>query len=79
MTTKITNVIPKDHLILSVSFSDGITRKYDCNRISHRNDYYNKLKDVSFFKNVHVDVGGHGVSWDDHVDLSEFEILENSM
>ena len=76
---KIINVLPKEHLILSVSFSDGITREYDCKKISSRNDHYKKLEDNSFFKNVHIDTGGHGLSWDDYVDISEFEILENSI
>lgn len=77
--SKITNILPKDNLILSVSFSDGITRKYDCKQISSRNDHYKKLEDNSFFKNVNIDNGGHGLSWDDYVDISEFEILENSI
>ncbi|MGL1891412.1 MAG: DUF2442 domain-containing protein [Spirochaetaceae bacterium] len=76
---KIINVYPKEHLILSIIFSDGVTREYDCSKIINRNDHYEKLKDDNFFKNVHIDVGGHGISWDDYVDISEYEILENSI
>ena len=76
---KIIDVLPKEKLILSVEFSDGITRLYDCNNVINRNEYYKKLNDINFFKNVHVDAGGHGISWDDYVDISEYEILENSI
>lgn len=76
---KIIDVLPMDNLILSVKFSDGKTRNYDCNKILNRNEHYQKLSDINFFKNVHVDTGGHGLSWDDYVDVSEYEILENSI
>lgn len=76
---KIIDVTPKDNLILTVKFSDGITRNYDCNNILNRNEHYQKLSDLNFFKTVHVDVGGHGLSWDDYVDISEYEILENTI
>lgn len=79
MIPTILNVLPKEQLILSVEFSDGIIRLYDCNNIVNRNEYYHKLNDINFFKNVHVDTGGHGISWDDNVDVSEYEILENSI
>lgn len=74
---KITNVVPKENLTLIVSFSDGAVKNYDCKHVAERNEYYQRLKDHYFFKNVHIDTGGHGLSWDDHVDLSEYEILQN--
>lgn len=75
---KIVDVLPMKKLVLSVKFSDGITRNYDCNNILNRNEHYQKSTDFNFFKNVHIDIGGHGLSWDDYVDISEYEILENS-
>lgn len=75
---KITDVHTKPDLILAVTFSDGITRRYDCSKVINRNEHYKKLEDINFFKNVHIDIGGHGLSWDDYVDISEYEILENS-
>ncbi len=75
---KIINVLPKDNLILNVEFSDGQTKLFDCHKVINRNEHFQKLKDNSFFKNVHVDVGGHGLSWDDYVDISEYEIIQDS-
>lgn len=75
--SKITNVVAEENLVLIVSFSDGSVKNYDCNQVVERNEYYQRLKDPYFFKNVHIDTGGHGLSWDDDVDISEFEILQN--
>lgn len=75
---KIVDVKVIQNLILSVIFSDGNTRTYDCTKVIDRNEHYKRLEDFNFFKNVHIDAGGHGLSWDDYVDISEYEILENS-
>ena len=75
---KIIDVSPQDNLILLIKFSDGKIRNYDCKKILDRNEYYQRLKNKNYFKNVQIDSGGHGVSWDDNVDISEHEILTNS-
>lgn len=74
---KITDVNTKENLILTVTFADGKSRNYDCHKVLNRNDHYKQLEDIHFFKNVHIDTGGHALSWSDYVDISEFEILEN--
>ncbi|MBN2652582.1 MAG: DUF2442 domain-containing protein [Spirochaetales bacterium] len=61
-----------------MDFSDGKTREYDCSNITNRNENFKKLENFNFFKTVHIDAGGHGLSWDDYVDVSEYEILNNS-
>ena len=33
----------------------------------------------AFFKAVTVDPGGYGVSWDDEMDLSEYELWNNGV
>jgi hypothetical protein len=35
------------------------------------------LKDKFIFKSVRVDEGGYGISWDDEIDLSEYELWKN--
>jgi hypothetical protein len=35
------------------------------------------LKNETFFKLARVDLGGYGVSWNDDVDLSEYELWVN--
>lgn len=76
---KIVNVIPEKNLLLIVTFSDGSKRYYDCNQVLDRNEYYNRLNNFHYFKNVQIDNGGHGVSWDDEVDISEYEIFKNGV
>ena len=36
------------------------------------------LKNDAFFKTVKTDAGGYGISWNDDVDLSEYELWTNS-
>ena len=36
---------------------------------------YELLLDKDFFRTVKVDAGGYGVSWNDEIDISEYEIL----
>jgi hypothetical protein len=37
------------------------------------------LDNDAFFKSVRVDAGGYGISWNDEVDLSEFELWTNGV
>jgi hypothetical protein len=37
------------------------------------------LKHEAFFKAVTVDPGGYGISWDDEMDLSEYELWNNGV
>lgn len=76
---KITMVIPEKDMVLAVSFSDGSTKYFDCKRIKDRNAYHHRLENSLYFKNVRIDVGGHGVSWDDEVDISEHELYEHGV
>jgi hypothetical protein len=39
---------------------------------------FKALENEAFFRSVKVDSGGYGVSWDDAVDLSEYELWVNS-
>ncbi len=43
----------------------------------NRNEYYQKLRNSGFLKNDHVDAGSSGLSWNDEVDISEYEIYQN--
>lgn len=78
MIPKIIAVSAKQDLLLVVNFSDGFVREYDCKNILYRNEHYTKLHDENFFKSFHIDTGGHGISWDDYVDISEYEIIQNA-
>lgn len=61
---------------LLVVFNDGSKRIYDCGQLLNRAEF-EPLKNVAFFRQVRVDAGGYGVSWNDRIDLSEYELWTN--
>jgi hypothetical protein len=63
-------------LKLAVGFDNGIEKEYDCAPLLARLSFQ-LLKDPGFFRAVRVDAGGYGVSWNDDVDLSEYELWTN--
>lgn len=76
---KIKNVKVIREYVLLVTFLDGMQKKYDCSKLFNENPVFLKLKDMALFKNVSVDPGGYGISWDDEVDLSEHELWEKGV
>jgi hypothetical protein len=75
-TPKVESVRPLDGKRLWVMFGNGVERIYDCNQLLHL-EMFHALKDDAFFKLVKVDAGGYGISWNDDVDLSEYEVWVN--
>ena len=61
---------------LYVVFHDGSKRVYDCQPLLDRERFHH-LKNCGFFRTVHVDAGGYGISWNDNIDLSEYELWTN--
>jgi hypothetical protein len=59
-----------------VEFNDGSKRLYDCRPLLDR-EGFDLLRTEAFFRAVRVDVGGYGVSWNDDIDLSEYELWTN--
>ena len=51
---------------------------YDCKRLFQRPEFL-LLKEEPFFKSVRVDVGGYGISWNDNIDISEYELWTNGI
>ena len=63
---------------LRIQFSQGVTKDYDINPLFNKWEAFRELKtDKELFKNVRVDVGGYGVIWNDHLDLSCDELYTN--
>jgi hypothetical protein len=58
---------------LLVAFRDGSERIYDCSPLLQRPGFQ-LLSSPAFFHAVHVDPGGYGISWNDEIDLSEYEL-----
>lgn len=77
MFHKIKNVVPLNNYIISVSFVEGVTKKYDVKPLFDRFKLFNNLKENDLFKKVHVGVGGYAIIWNDEIDLACDEIYEN--
>jgi len=75
---KILKVIPLADKKLSVLFDNGKTKTYDCKQLLKK-PAFSLLKEEPFFKSVKVEVGGYGISWNDNVDISEYELWTNGM
>ncbi|MDX9979632.1 MAG: DUF2442 domain-containing protein [Lentisphaeria bacterium] len=75
MTTlpKIASVQAAEKMRLLVTFRNGEGRIYDCRQLLSRSRFH-LLADPGFFRAVKVDAGGYGVSWNDDLDLSEYEL-----
>jgi hypothetical protein len=72
-TPKILSVQPLENKRLRVKFIGGAEKIYDCSPLLHL-EVFQILNNEAFFKAVKVDPGGYGISWNDDVDLSEYEL-----
>ncbi|KAF0106239.1 MAG: hypothetical protein FD146_2751 [Anaerolineaceae bacterium] len=70
---KIQSVKPLEGKQLLVKFVNGVEKIFDCNQLLHL-EIFQLLNNDAFFKLVKVDSGGYGISWNDDVDLSEYEL-----
>jgi hypothetical protein len=61
---------------LLVVFDDASERVYDCGPLLDRPQFH-LLRIPAFFRAVRVDPGGYGISWNDAMDLSEYELWTN--
>lgn len=76
MYPRIKSISVEDNYILIVTFENDIVKKYDFKPMLDRPEFCN-LKDKLLFSSVKVDVGGYGISWNDDLDLSEYELWIN--
>ena len=75
---KIESVKPLEGRNLLIVFANGIQKVYDCQTILHL-ERFRLLNYEAIFKAVSVDPGGCGISWDDEMDLSEYELWTNGV
>lgn len=73
---RIQTVLPLPDRHLLVKFVNGVEKIYDCTPLAHL-ERFQPIENEAFFKSVRVDPGGYGVSWNDDVDLSEYELWTN--
>jgi hypothetical protein len=76
VTPKVQSVRPLEDKRLLVKFANGVEKLYDCNPLLHL-EMFPLLRNEAFFKSVRVDPGGYGISWNDDVGLSEYELWVN--
>ncbi len=80
MFHKIKNVSALPEFRLSVQFSEGVTKIYDVKPLFEKIPCFVELKNnLDEFYSVYVDVGGHGIVWNDDLDLSCDELWENGV
>lgn len=73
---KIINVKPiAQEYSLIVFFNNGITKKVNLSKKLDE-ELYEDLKNKILFKQVRVDMGGYGISWNDDIDISEYELWQ---
>lgn len=70
---KIKEIEVFENYILKVIFNNDEVKIYDF-KPNFKCEDFSILKDYSIFKNVKVDTGGYGISWNDDCDLSEYEL-----
>lgn len=73
---KIKAVKPIGEARLLVTFDNGVEKTYDCGSLLFK-PQFQLLASPAFFDAVRVDPGGHGISWSDDIDLSEYELWTN--
>jgi hypothetical protein len=73
---RIQSIKPLEEKRLLVKFANGVEKIYDCTQILQL-DVFQNLNNEAFFKTIKVDPGGYGISWNDDLDLSEYELWVN--
>ena len=62
---------------MKIKFENGITKVYDLKPLFDKWEIFKELKNNDLFKNMKIDAGGYGISWNDDIDLSCNELYEN--
>jgi len=61
-----------DHTLM-VEFNNHQKKKYDVSPLLQK-EMFLPLKNPAFFKAVKVEQGGYAVVWNNHIDISEYEL-----
>ncbi len=70
---RIVAVTPLEGAKLLVHFDNGVEKSYDCGSLLALPQFH-LLTTPAFFRAVRVDPGGYGISWNDNMDLSGYEL-----
>ena len=67
--------IDSQQYILIVLFDNSIVKEIDFKQ-KLQDDFYSDLKNKMLFEQAQVDNGGYGVSWNEDIDISEYELWD---
>jgi len=70
---KIIAVHPIDNYELIIEFSNHEYRQYDVKPLLEK-EMFEPLKNRVFFNAVKIEQGGYAVSWNEDIDISEYEL-----
>jgi hypothetical protein len=73
---KIITVQTLDNYELIIGFSNHEYRQYDVKPLLEK-EMFEPLKNSAFFKTVKIEQGGYAVSWNEDIDISEYELWSN--
>lgn len=78
MFHKIKSVTPLQNFILSVHFSEGVTKHYDLKPLFLKYKMFSPLQSQpELYYSVSVDTGGYGIVWNDDIDIACDELFFN--
>lgn len=78
MFHKIKSITPLPDYIITVQFSEGVTKTYDMKILFERYPMFTPLKEnPDLYYSASVDIGGYGVVWNDDIDISCDELFHN--
>ncbi|MCL2254167.1 MAG: DUF2442 domain-containing protein [Lachnospiraceae bacterium] len=80
MFHKVKCVQPLSSFKLAVDFVNGEKRVYDVTPLFDKWESFTSLKEIDgLFRQVKVDSGGYGISWNDEIDLACDELYHNGV
>jgi hypothetical protein len=65
--------VDSQHYILLVLFDNGVVKEIDF-KSKLDEEFYSDLKNKLLFEQAKVDTHGYGVSWNEDIDISEYEL-----
>lgn len=78
MFHKLKKVNPLKEYVLEVTFQDNTVKYYDVSKLFEKWEIFKNLETIEgLYEQLKVDSGGYGISWNDEIDLSCNELLEN--
>lgn len=75
---RIVFIEPLSNYVLKIGFDDGLFKTFDLKSYSLENNRFRALlNSESLYKQVKIDVGGYGISWNNDLDLSAGGLYEH--